>query len=132
LSQHKLAGSWGGSFQAKKMALTIARGLPTATWQGDNGQLAVGEGHVELTVSEEGLIEGTVQGSLGALMVRGMADESTLRAGLSPREPLAEPAMSGLLVGVLDGAKVTAEIRVSSENGSLARVAKLELHRPAR
>ena len=91
----------------------------------------MGEGRVELTIGEDGLVQGSAQGSLGALVARGMVDETTVRAGLSPRDPLAEPAMSGLLLGAFDGTKLTVEIRVSSENGALARVAKLELRRTA-
>jgi hypothetical protein len=124
-----LIGRWTGSYHARRASIEMPRGLPAGAWQHDDGSLGSGEGRVELVVQKDSELLGAVTGALGELEIRGMVDGDNVHAGISPKDPLADPAMSGILVGQRSGQEIIGELRVSSQDGSLVRFSPVRLRR---
>ena len=123
------AGHWTAPYQATRAAVTVPVGLPDHTWKLDDGRTATGEGRIEVTIASDGTARGKLAGALGELVLSGMMDGSTLRAGLSPADPLVLPAMGGLLLVTAEGSSLVGELRVSSHDGALVRAAVVRLAR---
>jgi len=126
-AQQPFAGTWKASFTAKRALVTLPSSAPDSTWTKDSGEQASGDGSLELEVAPDGLVTGTASGALGKLTVRGMVEETSLRAGLTPADPAQDIAMTGVLVGQADGESITAELRVSNQDASLVRAATMRL-----
>ena len=124
-----LVGRWAGSYHARRVSIEMPRGLPAGAWQHDDGTLGSGDGRIELVVRTDSELRGAVTGALGDLEIRGMVDGDSVHAGISPKEPLADPAMSGILVGQREGQEIIGELRVSSQDGSLVRFSPVRLRR---
>jgi hypothetical protein len=124
-----LAGAWAGAYRASRVAIELPRGLPAGAWAEDDGALASGDGRIELDVQADAEVRGKVEGALGSLLVRGSAEGSSVRAGLSPRDPMADPAMIGILTGEQEGQEIVGELRVSSHDGRLVRSSPVRLQR---
>jgi hypothetical protein len=125
-----LLGRWSGSYRSRRVTIEMPRGLPAGAWQHDDGSLGSGEGRIELEVRSDSELRGTATGALGELDIRGMVEGDSVRAGLTPRNPMADPAMSGILMGQREGQQIVGELRVSSQDGSLVRSAPVSLKRP--
>jgi hypothetical protein len=125
----QLTGRWAGSYRASRVAITMPAGLPSGAWEHDDGARASGEGHVELEVGVDSEVRGTLDGALGQLELRGMVEGDGVRAGVGPRDPLAEPAMSGILTAERQAEELVGELRVSSQDGSLVRSSPVRLQR---
>jgi hypothetical protein len=125
------AGSWRGAFTAERGAVTVPSGVPYRAWEKDPGG-ALGEGAIELTIADDGAISGSLKGALGELVVAGRMEDGALAAGLSPSDPDAENAMTGVLTGDAKGEAIAVELRVSSGDGRVVRKGTSELRRQAR
>ena len=125
----ELAGHWTGSYRASRVTIAMPAGLPAGAWEHDDGTRAAGEGHIELEVGADSVVRGTLEGALGQLELRGMVEGDGVRAGVGPRDPLAEPAMSGILTAERQDKELVGELRVSSEDGALVRSSPVRLAR---
>jgi hypothetical protein len=95
----------------------------------DDGTASVGKGTVSITISPDGEITGTTKGALGEATLRGIAEEGMVRASVSPENPLAPSAMTGVLVGMLKEGSIHAELRVAGPDATVVREAVFELKR---
>ncbi len=122
-------GTWRGHYKARKHTVALPHGESGKRWAKDDGSVAVGEGTIELTIERNNLIVGTVKGPLGQLHLRGLLDETTLRAGLTAADPTSTVTMTGIFVGDLAPDQISGQLRVSNHDGSLVRSADAQLRR---
>jgi hypothetical protein len=128
-SRVPLAGRWVGTYRASRAAIELPRGLPAGAWTEDDGAVASGDGRIELEVQGDSELRGKLDGPLGSLVTRGMVEGDSLRAGVSPSDPMADPAMIGILTAVREGQDIVGELRVSSHDGRLVRSSPVRLQR---
>jgi len=126
-SVEALAGRWEGTYDAKKGRVTIAADVKDDARTADDGKKAAGAGSVELMIGPDGEVRGKSQGALGAATVRGKLDGKMLRASFVPNDPLAPQAMTGVLVGIVKGDVIQAEVRVAGPDAVLVRQSTFDL-----
>ena len=125
---HPHAGTWKGTFEATKGEVTVDEGVPYSTWNKEEGSAAAGAGEIELTVSPNGAVNGEATGALGKLRVIGvLPEEGELAVSLQPADPNAEDAMTGTLVGKVEGDLLKADLRAASRDGNRVRKASTTL-----
>ena len=122
-----LAGTWEGSYDAKKASVSLPPKVKDKGLAGDNGKTAVGAGSIELFIGQNGEVRGKGRGALGACTLTGRAEEGMVRATLMPDDPRAEGAMTGVLVGALKGDAIHGELHVAGPDATLVREATIEL-----
>ena len=121
-----LQGTWTATFKSELAKVTLEPGVSDKAWASDKGDAAVGEGTIELTIAESGLVKGTLKGALGELLIAGMAEGDVVNGTFTAERP--EPAtFSGTIelankAGVLEG-----ELRASSGDAKLVRRGTLSL-----
>ena len=120
---------WKGKTQAKKAEVQPPKGVTDRVWAQDDGQAASGDVTIELEVDSNGDVKGSAKGALGDLVIRGALSETTLRAAVTPKDPEAPIAMTGVLTGTVSDAAIEATLRASNLDGSLARQAVVRLER---
>ena len=79
-------GAWQGAFVAERHRIELPAGA-VKEWKDDDGKRASGPNTLELAIADDGVVTGTSSGALGALVVRGRADDDRLAASLSSDEP---------------------------------------------
>lgn len=127
---HPHAGTWQGSFEATKGEVTVDEGVPYGTWKKEEGSTVAGSGKIELTISANGAVNGETTGALGKLRAVGvLPEEGELAVTLQPDDPNADDAMTGTLVGKVEGDLIKADLRASSRDGNRVRKASLTLKR---
>jgi hypothetical protein len=124
-----LSGTWEGEYHAKKGSVEMPSKVKDATRVADDGKASTGAGTVSLTISPDGEIRGTAKGALGDATLRGQADASAVRASVSPDNPSAPSAMTGVLVGMVKDGTIQAQLRVSGPDATVVREADFELKR---
>ena len=82
-----LAGSWAGSYDAKKGEVHLPPKVKDKAIAADDGKASSGPGSVELTIGPSGEVRGKTSGALGAGTLTGHAEGSTLRASIWPDDP---------------------------------------------
>jgi hypothetical protein len=118
-----LAGAWKGTFVAEVAKVTLDPGVGDP-WAKDKGTEAVGKGELELTIANDGTVTGRLKGSLGELVVKGVAEEKLVHATFSAERP--EPTtMAGTLELAVASGKLEGELRASSGDATLVRRAKV-------
>jgi hypothetical protein len=122
-----LAGAWEGKYEAKKGRVDMPKNIKDDARNADDGKAASGPGTVELTIAADGEVTGKSHGALGAAGVRGMIDGKMLRASFVPNDPLALRAMTGVLVGIVKGDVIEAELRVAGPDALVVRQANFEI-----
>jgi hypothetical protein len=129
-ASERLAGSWSGTYEAKRGKVELPKGSPWPAWRKDNGK-RLGKGTLELTVESNGDVHGTASGALGDSKVRGRVEDGVLRAGVAAADPSTEGAMAGRLTATLKDDSMGGELRASDERGDTVRVAEVLLRRRA-
>jgi hypothetical protein len=124
-----LAGSWAGSYDAKKGDVLLPPKVKDKGLAADDGKAAAGNGSVELSIGPAGEVRGKVSGALGAGTITGRVEGSTLRASIRADDPQAPNAMSGVLMGDRRGEVLACDLRVSGPDATVIRVASFELKR---
>ena len=122
------ASSWKGAYKAKVGVVNAPKDSKIQLWAKDDGAAFVGDGSVHLTITGTS-VRGEAKGALGDQLVTGVLDDTELSARLDPKNPNTEGAMTGVLTGKLDGAAMTATLRVSGRNGNVVREATFTLTR---
>lgn len=124
-----LAGRWEGAYEAKKGAVSLPPKVKDKGLAGDDGKAASGAGTVEIGVGADGTVMGKIGGALGACTVHGKAEEGVVRAQITPDDPRAPGAMTGVLMGKLEGETIRAEIQVAGPDATVVRQASVTLKR---
>ncbi len=93
----------------------------------EDGKAASGPGLVLLEIAPNGDVTGKSQGALGPAGVRGKIDGKTLRASFVPDDPISPRAMTGVLIGVVKGDLIQAELRVAGPDALVVRQANFDL-----
>lgn len=127
-----MAGAWAGDFDAQKGNIELDPKIADEAWKKDDGKKAAGKGSLSLTITPEGEISGKSQGALGNLTLTGQVDGDMVRATILPDEPTHPLAMTGVLVGKLEGDLLKGRIRVAGPDATLVREAPIELKRAAK
>jgi hypothetical protein len=124
-------GNWQGGYDARKGVVELPPKVKDKVRGGDDGKAMAGAGKVELTISADGDVRGKASGALGDATLTGKIDEgaAALRASWFPDDPGSPNAMTGVLIGLLKGDVIAAEIRVAGPDAMLVREAKIELKR---
>lgn len=117
------SGGFSGEYQAKVATVDVKVGA-IKEWVKDDGKLSSGPGKLELRIDDDGLVDGTSEGALGAGHVSGKVEGDTLRVQLSPTD---ETGMHGVLVANRDGDGFKGSIEASSGDSLRVRAASIEL-----
>jgi hypothetical protein len=121
------AGTWEGSYDAKKGAVSLPPKVKDKALAADDGKGATGAGTIEITITDAGAIRGTSKGALGACTITGKAEEGMIRASIRADDPRDPNAMTGVLVGMLKGDAIKGEIRVAGRDATIVRESTIEL-----
>ena len=124
--------AWSGSYQAKVGPVAPPENAKEKTWTDDPGTAAVGPGVIKLSIApSRGDTQGELSGPLGDLRVSGIFDGTELRANLMPKDPKADPAMTGFMLLTGSGgpppANLKGTLRVSNRDARIVREASVEL-----
>jgi hypothetical protein len=124
-----LAGTWEGSYDARKGAVVLPDRVKDKTRGKDDGKLMSGPGKVELTIAPSGEVRGKATGALGEARLTGKLDEAGTYLSVSwyPEDATRPNAMTGVLLGPIKDGVITAMIRVAGPDAVLVREAKVEL-----
>lgn len=128
-SATSFAGTWEGSYNAKKGSVELPSKVKDKTRSRDDGTTSAGPGTVTLTISPDGDVLGKAKGALGDATLRGTAEGEMVRASVFPDDPTLPNAMTGVLVGMLKDGVIRAEIRVAGPDASVVRESAIELTR---
>lgn len=116
-------GEFQGSYEAKLAPVDVKVGA-VREWSKDDGKAASGTGKLDLKIGEDGVVEGTGEGALGASHATGKVEDDTLRVFLSPNE---SSGLRGTLVASKDGDGFKGSIEASSGDSLTVRQAPIEL-----
>ena len=122
------AGSWTGSYEAAQNKLDPAPGA-LREWGKDDGSKGAGKGTLELTIDEQGILQGKSEGALGSHAVTGTADAETIRITFEPKEPGNLSSFRASAVVRREGDAVRGPLKAGSGDGTTLRQANLELRR---
>jgi hypothetical protein len=123
------AGTWEGSYNAKKGSVELPAKVKDKARARDDGTTSIGAGKVSLTITPDGEISGKASGALGDATLRGKVDGEMVGASVFPDNPAAPSAMTGVLVGMFKDGVIRAEIRVSGPDATIVRESAIELKR---
>jgi hypothetical protein len=97
-------------------------------WAADDGKAASGAGKITLTIADDGAVDGTSEGALGAGHVTGKVDDDTLRVQLAPSD---DAGLHGVLVASREGDGFKGAIQASSGDSLRVRQAAIQLVKQA-
>ena len=117
------AGAFAGAYEAKLQPVDVKVGA-IREWAKDDGKAASGPGKLTLQIDDDGVVDGTSEGALGAGHVSGKVEDDTLRLQLLPNDAT---AMRGVLVASRDGDGFKGSIEASSGDSTQVRQAAIEL-----
>lgn len=124
------ASAFGGTYTAKAASVDIGNGDKAVKWPPNPATGALGAGTIDLGVANPGgEVRGTATGSLGDMVVSGRFDGHDLVANLTPKNPNADDAMTGVMMLVADGAAMRGTLRASGKDARVVREAAVELSR---
>ncbi len=121
------AGGFAGSYDAKLAPVEVTVGA-VREWKSDDGKLSSGPGKLSLQVDDDGTVDGSSEGALGADLARGKVEDETLRVVLLPTDP---SGLHGVLVATRDGEGFKGTIQASNSDSLRVRSASVELKRQA-
>ena len=125
----QLAGTWEGSYDAKKGSVVMPQGVKDDNWSKDDGKAAVGAGTISVRVHPDGRAEGEAKGVLGPQVITGKADGNVLRLSVSAKDPLAPKSFHGVLVAELKDHVLRGELHVAGPDANVVRESPVELKR---
>jgi hypothetical protein len=121
------AGGFTGEYQAKQQPVDVKVGA-VREWTTDDGKASSGPGKLTLQIGDDGVVDGSTEGALGASHLSGKVLEDTLRAQLSPND---ETGLRGVLVASRDGDGFKGWIEASTGDSLRVRQATVELKKQA-
>ena len=120
-------GEFIGQYEAKLAPVEIKVGA-VREWGKDDGKASSGPGKLSFKVAEDGSVDGTSEGALGAAHVTGKVEEDTLRIQFDPSD---DAGLHGVLVASRDGDGFKGSINASSGDSLRVRQAAIELKKQA-
>ena len=124
-----VAFRYAGGFEAKKRTVTLPSGVSEPVWGLDKGKASTGPGKIELSLWDDGRINGSLSGSLGDLTIEGYGTKEggtqTLSGSISPGSG---KGFRGTFSAKLEGNDVVGELHVASEDASIVREGTFTLH----
>jgi hypothetical protein len=124
------SAAFGGTYTAKAAQVDIGKGDTVVKWPPNPESGALGAGTIDLSVADpSGEVRGVATGPLGDMVVSGRFDGHDLLANLTPTNPNADDAMTGVMTLVANGATVRGTLRVSGRDARVVREAAAELSR---
>ncbi|MET0790558.1 MAG: hypothetical protein ABW061_03480 [Polyangiaceae bacterium] len=121
------SGGFAGQYEAKQLPVDVKVGA-IREWSKDDGKLSSGPGKLTLQIADDGVVDGSTEGALGASHLSGKVEEDTLRAQLSPDD---ETGLRGVLVASRDGDGFKGSIEASTGDSLRVRQATVELKKQA-
>jgi hypothetical protein len=121
------SGGFAGNYEAKLAAVEVSVGA-VREWKSDDGKLSSGPGKLTLQVDDDGMVDGSSEGALGADLASGKVEDDTLRVVLAPTDP---SGLRGVLVATRDGDGFKGTIQASSSDSLRVRSASVELKKQA-
>jgi len=117
------SGEFQGAYEAKLAPVEVKVGA-VREWGKDDGKTASGPGKLDLKINDDGTVDGTGEGALGASHASGKVEDDTLRVVLAPNETT---GLRGVLVASKDGDGFKGSIEASSGDSLTVRQAPIEL-----
>lgn len=117
------SGGFSGSYEAKLAPVEVSIG-GVREWKSDDGKASSGPGKLTLQVDDDGTVDGSSDGALGADHASGKVEDDTLRVLLAPTDP---SALHGVLVATREGDGFKGSIQASSSDSLRVRSATVEL-----
>jgi len=117
------SGSFQGNYEAKLAPVEIKVGA-VKEWGTDDGKAMSGPGKLALTIDDDGVVDGTSEGALGASHASGKVEDDTLRVTLAPTDT---SGLRGVLVATKEGDGFRGSIEASSGDSLKVRQAPIEL-----
>lgn len=121
------AGGFAGQYEAKQQPVDVKVGA-VREWKSDDGKLSSGPGKLTLRIGDDGVVDGSSEGALGASHLSGKVEDDTLRAQLSPSDAT---GLRGVLVASRDGDGFKGTIAASTGDSLRVREASVELKKQA-
>jgi hypothetical protein len=121
------SGGFSGNYEAKLAPVEVTVGA-VREWKSDDGKLSSGPGKLTLQVDDDGMVDGSSEGALGADNASGKVEDDTLRLLLAPTDP---SGLRGVLVATRDGDGFKGSIQASSSDSLRVRSATVELKKQA-
>jgi hypothetical protein len=121
------SGGFSGNYEAKLAPVEVTVGA-VREWKSDDGKLSSGPGKLTLQVDDDGIVDGSSEGALGADHASGKVEDDTLRVLLAPTDP---SGLRGVLVATRDGDGFKGSIQASSSDSLRVRSATVELKKQA-
>jgi hypothetical protein len=121
------SGGFSGNYEAQLAAVEVTVGA-VREWKSDDGKLSSGPGKLTLQVDDDGSVDGSSEGALGADHASGKVEDDTLRVLLAPTDP---SGLHGVLVATRDGDGFKGSIQASSSDSLRVRSATVELKKQA-
>jgi hypothetical protein len=121
------AGAFQGNYDAKVAPVEVKTGA-VRDWAADDGKLSSGPGKLALEIDDDGLVDGSSEGALGASTASGKVEDDTLRVVLAPNDT---SGLHGVLLATRDGDGFRGAIEASSSDSLRVRQAPIELKKQA-
>jgi hypothetical protein len=126
---HTLTGTWEGRYETKRAKVELSGKLKDRVRASDDGKAGIGGGTIAITIAEAHEVGGKVKGALGDATLIGQIDGDNIRAAISPDDPNAPVAMTGVFDGTLKDGRIHASIRASNPDATIVREATLVMHK---
>jgi hypothetical protein len=115
--------TWTGTYNATPGTLFVPDGgeWSGVKFRGDDASIGLGAGTLTLAIDgATGRAEGTGDGALGPVIVRGLLREGTLSARIDPKD-VAAGGFTGFVLGKLEGDAIKGTMRLSTDTGNVIR-----------
>ena len=123
LARPWFSGSFSAEYQAKLAPVDVKAGA-IKEWSTDDGKAASGAGKLSLQIADDGSVDGSGEGALGASRATGKVEDDTLRVLLAPSDGT---GLHGTLVATRDGDGFKGTLEASTGDSLRVRSAAVEL-----
>lgn len=117
------AGTFSAEYQVKRAPVEVKAGA-VKEWAADDGKAASGPAKLSLQIADDGLVDGSGEGALGASHATGKVEDDTLRVQLTPND---QTGLHGTLIATRDGQGFKGTLQASSADSLRVRDAAVEL-----
>jgi len=117
------SGAFSGAYEAKLAPVEVQTGA-IREWKADDGKAASGPGKLDLHIDDNGVVDGSSEGSLGASTASGKVEDDALRVTLTPKDAT---GLHGVLVATREGEGFRGSIQASGSDSVKVRSATVEL-----
>ncbi len=121
-----------GSYTSKPTDLYVPDGEPYKgfKFRGEDAGAAIGDGKIQLTIDPSGGVTGTIEGPLGPAALSGVAADGGLTFHVTPNDPKADLALSGVGTGEVTSTEAKGSMQLSSWRANVLREASFSAKAP--